>query len=372
MSVETKESFATRHEDVPPPERGVGSDETIVGAINILLRYRRLVVALSVLGGLLSLLIALLLPPTYVAITTFVPDVGSAQNRLAGGLAGLSGLAGLAGQLGVSLGGDASRSPRFYADVARSREVLERVLLTQLPSRGSPSDSASLLAIMRVQGRDSIDRLQRGTKKLARNVTAQVNNQTGIVELRIETKDPMLSALVADRFVALLNEFNAHTRQTRARERRRFVEERVTDGEHSLRQTEDELRQFYEKNRSWQQAPQLVFEEGRLRRQVDVQQELYLTLRREYEAARIEEVNDTPTITVIDRATPPRRRSKPNVLLFTTLGLCVGGLVSILFAFAREYASQLRLANTAGYKEFRRLMLSARTDFRTLTGRRRG
>src|SRR5439155_11813143 len=33
---------------------------------------------------------------------------------------------------------------------------------------------------------------------------------------------------------------------------------------------------------------------GRLRRQVDVRQEVYLTLRREYETARIDEANDTP------------------------------------------------------------------------------
>src|SRR6266851_5797275 len=244
MTVETSQSFPASPEDIPAPDRGVSSDGTVVDAVNIVLRYRRVIVASCVAAGLASPLISLLLPPIYVATTTFVPDVGSTQSRLAGGLAGLSGLAGLAGQLGVSLGGDASRSPRFYADVARSREVLEQVLLTRFSTPGSSNDSASLLAIMGVHGRDSLDRLQRGTKRLARHVIAQVNNQTGIVELRIDTKDPMLSARVADRFVDLLNEFNAHTRQTRARERRRFVEERVTDGEHSLRVAEDELRRF--------------------------------------------------------------------------------------------------------------------------------
>ena len=51
---------------------------------------------------------------------------------------------------------------------------------------------------------------------------------------------------------------------------------------------EEQLRGFYERNRSWQQSPQLTFDEGRLRRQVEIRQEVYLTLRREYETARVE------------------------------------------------------------------------------------
>ncbi len=369
-SVESVESPGDRRADLTTSAETASSGQTILDAFNIVLRNRKLIAAISLLGGALFLLVALLLPPTYLATTTFVPDVGSSQNRLAG-LSGLGGLAGLAGQFGVTLGGDASKSPRFYADLVKSREVMENVLLTRFPLPTSSGDSASLLTIMGTHGRDSLDRLQRGTKTLARNVAAQVNSQTGIVELKVETKDPVLSALVAARFVDLLNEFNAHTRQTHARERRRFVEERVADGERNLRQAEDLLRQFYEKNRSWQQAPQLVFEEGRLRRQVEVQQELYLTLRREYETARIEEVNDTPAITVIDRAAPPRRRSEPNIFLLTTLGVFLGALLSILGAWGTEYAARLRVANSPAYGEFRKLIVGARDDLLALTGRRR-
>src|SRR5579859_3995618 len=101
-------------------EQSQRDEESVLGVTNILLRRRRFVVAVPVVLGLGTLLICLILPPTYTARTTFVPDAEGVQTRLPGSLAGL---AGLAGQFGVSLGGDASRSPRFYADVTKSREL---------------------------------------------------------------------------------------------------------------------------------------------------------------------------------------------------------------------------------------------------------
>lgn len=349
------------------------NDETLLEVVNVVLRQRRVVLTVCLVAGAAALVLSLLLPPTYTARTTFVPDASSAQARLTGGLSGLGGLAGLAGQLGVSLGGDVTRSPRFYADVAKSRQILEKVLLTRFPDRSASSglDSAPLLRMLRVGGKDFADSLQRGVKRLGKQLDVRVDNQTGIVQLEVDARDAVLAASVANRFIELLNAFNTGTRQSRARERRKFVEERVAEGQRTLRQAEDELKRFYETNRSWQQAPQLVFEEGRLRRQVDVQQELYLTLRREYETARIEEVNDTPILTVVDSAAPPRRHSKPKTLVLTTLGLLSGVVLGIFAAFGVEHASRLRFHDEPGYREFRALLRNARSDLGALIGRRR-
>src|SRR5690242_8503542 len=136
MSVDTSETIPSEPTEIALSGHRLESNESLLGLLNVLLRHWRIVVALPVLASVLFLIIALLLPPTYTARTTFVPDQGSMQSRVAG-LAGLSSLAGLAGQLGVSFGGDASRSPRFYADVVQSREVLEKVLLTRFPNPGA-------------------------------------------------------------------------------------------------------------------------------------------------------------------------------------------------------------------------------------------
>src|SRR5207302_10815015 len=107
-------------------------------------------------------------------------------------------------------------------------------------------------------------------------------------------------------------------------------EGRVATAEQQLRGAEESSRAFYERNRQWQSSPQLRFEEQRLTRQVAVQQELYLNLRREYETARIEEVNNTPVLTIIDHPAVPGRRISPQ----RTITVLVVTIVVAIFACA--------------------------------------
>src|SRR3989442_13981592 len=96
------------------------------------------------------------------------------------------------------------------------------------------------------------------------------------------------------------------------------------------------------RNRGGEAGRGPALEETRLRRQVDVGQEVYLTLKRDYETARVEEVNDTPVITVVDLAVPPPRRSHPDLALLVPLAVVLGGMVAAFGAFAAEQMSKLR------------------------------
>ena len=218
---------------------------------------------------------------------------------------------------------------------------MEHVLVTRYvdPRQrpGAQSDSATLLQLLQVGGKNLADSLYRGVAKLNGLVSIAVNPQTNIVRLSVDSHYPALAAAVANTFVTNLNAFNAQYRQSQGREQRRFVEQRLTDGEQKLQSAEEDLRTFYERNRSWQQSPQLTFEEGRLRRQVEIRQELYLTLQREYEAARMQEVNDTPVITVIDAAAPPAKRSKPQRTLLVVTTLVLGAMVGISWVAGATY-----------------------------------
>ena len=324
----------------PPSYRQRYADEgvNLVEFANILVHRWRILVGLPLLTAVAAGIVSLIIPRTFTATTSFVPEARP-ETRLP------SGLAGLAGQFGISLGSQASQSPRFYAQLAGSRELLERVLLSRYAdprADASARDTTTLLRILGVRGKSIADSLHNGVKKLSKQVSANVDNQTGIVRLSVDSRHPALAAIVANRIVEYLNEFNTKTRQSQARERRKFVEARITDGDHDLRQAEDDLKRFYEKNRSWQQSPGLVFEEGRLRRQVELRQEVYLTLRREYETARIEEVNDTPVITVIDVAVPPQEKSKPKRSLLVLLSFLLAVVASVAWIAGEQYVKEIQ------------------------------
>jgi uncharacterized protein involved in exopolysaccharide biosynthesis len=305
-----------------------------------------MMIGLPVALGLIALGASYLVEPTFTASSSFVAERD--QRSIP------SELSGLAGQLGISVGTDASRSPQFYADLAMSREILDRLLLTRFgyaEGNHEHGDSAALLTLLRVAGRNAADSLERGARKLAGLLSVGVNAQTNIVTLRASLTSPELAAAVANRLVSFLNDFNTKTRQSQARERRKFAEQRVAAGEQDLGSAEEALKSFYQANRSWQQAPQLVFEEGRLRRQVDLGQELYVTLRRQLETARIEEVNDTPVITVIEAAVVPQRKSSPRRMLWATLAFVVGAIFAIVLASAAEYIDRARLEQQDLYRD---------------------
>lgn len=331
---------------------------TIFPVLEALVRRRWLVLGLPFITAVLTAVAVLLMRPTYAATASFVAE-NSVQSRLPAGLAGL------ASQLGVSLGAEASRSPAFYADLLRSREVLGEVLPAKIGGPG-PSDSVTVYDLYRVSGSTPERRLDEGIQALRARITLAVDQRTDVVRVTVEAPSPVAARDVLQLLLDRLADFNVHTRQSTAGERRKFIEGRVATSEQQLRTTEDALRDFYEGNRQWQSSPQLRFEEQRLTRQVTVQQDLYLTLRREYETARIEEVNNTPVLTIIDQAAVPGRRIRPQraitVLLVT---LAVGILASALAIMLQHHDDLL----ASGDPEYLRFYQRAKESLGRLAGR---
>ncbi len=310
-------------------------DLTVAWFVAAVLRRPRLAILTPLCIAIAAAASSFLIRPQYESSAAFVPETRSmpALNPA---------LTGLASQLGVNLGGQAAQSPQFYADVLRSREVLEAALLTRFATPAHPGDSLSLLDLLEINDRRQLRRLEMGAKALNDRLAIDVDPRTSIVRIAVEAPGPQLAHDVAGRLLDLLNDFNLKRRQSQARERRRFTEQRLTAADSSLRAAEERLRSFYETNRLWQTSPALTFEEARLRRDLTLRQELQLMLSRDLETARLEEVNDTPVLTIIDRPDVPQRKSRPQRLLITLSAAIVAGVLCSALAFVLQRLEDLR------------------------------
>lgn len=319
------------------------------GAIAIsMVRHRRGIFFAVVATALLTSGLTLLVPNEYTSITSFVPESGQRTS--------LSGVAGLAAIAGIQVPGtDLARSPDFYADLLRSDPLLYAALEARYPrpkSSSISSDSVRLLDVLRPPGADEAERLFLAAKSIRqRHLDVRVERRTNVVEVRFTYRDPILAAAVANELVHQLELFNAQTRRTQARARRTFLETQVAQAESTLQQAEDGVRSFLERNRSYQNSPSLNFEADRLRRRVQVQQDLYLSLRRDLSVARIDEVNDQPTVTIIESAIPPVRKSAPARARIVILAVVVGFVVAAAAVWAYDYRG--------GFSAQRRLLLEA-------------
>ena len=308
----------------------------------------RLVLYVLAATIILAGIAALLLPPVYEAHASFVTS-SSTNSKMSGALgsSGSMGLQGMASQLGLSAGGDPSESPNFYVKLIQSEELRRRLLNSkfQNPRSSNPRDSATLLDILRINNADSVRRMEIALKRMQKAVVTDFDIKTNVVELVVKSRWSDLAAAMANRTIALVDAFNHEQRVTRARSRRVFVQGRLDSAKVQLQQEEERQRYFYDQNRQWRSSPQLVFEEGRIRRNVDVANDLYLQLQRQFEAARLDEINDAAVITVVDPAHPPHKAQWPRYWLLLASAIAVGGLAGIMVAGSATILADWRRRN---------------------------
>lgn len=331
-----------RSDDAAP---GADARLGVFGVLDVLLSHWRVLIFVPLALAAVAAIAAFNRAPSYTATAVFVPEAGT-QSRVPGSIAGI------AGQFGINLGGDGSRSAAFYAEIAKSRDILARVLLSTFPdgrATAAAADSATLLELYAPEG-DSLLQIERGIARLSRAMSLEVDIPTSLVRLSVTDGDPAVAAAVANRVVAVMDDFNTDSRQSQARRRREFIEKRATEAGAELRRAERALDEFQERNRAWQQSPQLTSAQARLRREVDLRQEVYLTLGRELETARIEEVNDAPVISVIQQAVPPQFKSAPRRAVIIVLGGTLGVLLALCWVGAAELFRRLRVVDGDGYR----------------------
>lgn len=316
-------------------------------------RWRAAAIAALIVLALAPLSLVLV-PPSYRALASFVANPSTSAKLSGGGLTG-SALGGLAAQLGFSGTSDPSESPAFYERLLHSRALLSRLLLTRFadPREDAPADSATLVEILEVRGSDPERRLENGVKLLDKRLVTELEQTTDMVFIRFDAHWPELSAAVVNRAVALVSEFNREKRTERIGSRREFLENRTTQARVTLTDAEAALRSFYEQNRTWRNSPSLVYAEQQLQRRVDMAQELYLALEREYNSALLDEFNTAALITVVDHAVPARKAQWPRYGLLLMTTMFVAFVAALVTAGTASIVDDWRRRNPDGALTFR-------------------
>lgn len=326
--------------------------------LNALLRHSRVALGVPVAGVLLALVFCLVPRHAFVGTAQFMPQTPQQSGAQ---------LAGLAAQFGFSLGpGTANpESPDFYAELLQSRELVTEVVRTDYRFVTQDGDSVhgTLIQLLRTKGPNDEVRLRRTVAKMRDRTSIGVGLKTGVITLQTTMPWPELAVLVNRRMLGLVDQYNLTRRQTRAAAERRFVESRMTEARQELESAEGDLEAFLERNRSYQQSPQLSFAANRLQRRVDLRQQVYTSLAQSYESARIEEVRNTPVTSIVSRPEGSAMAVRPGLVLNLFLGLLLGMALALVIIFTREYLEVQRQRHPADYAEFASLRSSVFRGF---------
>jgi len=346
--------------DFLPPSRQPDQDgespwASVVGLINAILRRRGWLIGVVAVAMLLGLWKALTTDPTFTSVSTFMPELPRQ---------GSSPISGIAAQFGLSIpSSDGANSPLFYPDLVRSPQFLGKI--AEASYQPTPSERARSVGQVLVADVAEPRMLRvRAVEELQRMVAANAAPRTGVVTLTVTTGDPRLSQLIANEILQEINRINISRRQTRAGAERRFVEQRVQEVRADLRAAEDRLQRFLDENRDFTKSANLQFAHARLEREVMLQQQLFATLSQSYEQAKIEEVRDTPQISVLGAPeVPVRANPRGRLRMLTTAligGLLLGAVLSFLVDVLRT--SKGTLGREPQLAEFSHLAHELRED----------
>jgi uncharacterized protein involved in exopolysaccharide biosynthesis len=254
----------------------------------------------------------------------------------------LGGLAGLASQFGVNVPtgvkADLS-SPSLFPELLRSRTFAEKILDKKFYTMKFDKE-LSLLAIL-THGDDP--------PKVGRN-TLVTNSLSSLGEIlvfeqdpintfsviKVTTSDPVFSKKLAEVVLSELEALNRFFKSQTISEKYTFIENRIASVGGDLDTSEQALKDFNERNRQIS-SPSLELELERLERDVEVQKGIYLTLKQQQELTKIEEIQETSVVQILDKPQialrPSNKNLKLNVLLAGILGIGIG----IMLGFVRSY-----------------------------------
>lgn len=331
---------------------------SVLEVASVVVRQRRLLLGAAFVGSLLGGLGAIFSPRMYTAEVSFLTH-NTEQ-------AGLANVGGLAQRFGFSLPGSSGseRSPEFYQNLLRSRQILGGVVESEVelvtPAGVTLVDLAEHFEI---EGETAEERHARTRRHLNEKViSVRVAQEIGVVTVAVRTDRPELSAAIAGRLLDLVTAFDLETRQSQASAERGFAGERLGQLESELGVAEDSLKSFLDENRQFSNSPQLIFEHDRLQRRVAMRQELVTAMAQAYEQARIDEVRNTPVITVIDQPEPPALPDPRGRVLILALGLTLGVMAGFGLALVREFGERAKRGDSQAYGEFQEVIKDAKGD----------
>jgi len=275
-------------------------------------------------AGLLAFAGSFLLPQSYISTAVFVPEQSKSTSLP-------SSLGALAGEVGIFGGTSGTDSPEFYQRLLTGRAIRTAVL-------EKPISGVSLFNYFGASGqRDSVER---AIKKLSKATSVSIDKAAGTVRIDVELRRPELANAVVTRYLDLVNDFNSNIRRSQAGKRRQFVQAQAEAALADLQRAESNLKDFLSRNRIFS-APELQFERGQLDRRISAAQDLYLGLSHQLQTARIDEVNDTPVISVVDPPFVPVRPSGPRRVVITLMAIFFGVVLSVAYVLFWQVPGRL-------------------------------
>ncbi len=167
-------------------------------------------------------------------------------------------------------------------------------------------------------------------KQLKDSIKFTEDQKTGLHKISVIIKrDSQLALTLIENIYDAILYYSAEVTATKGVEKSAFIEKRLNEVTLQLEKNENELIEFLDKNKSLD-SPYLSIQRGRIQREINVNNSIFLSLSNQLELAKIEEKNNTSSVFILD--SPKLSDKKPGRGLFLNMIIIfigIGGLASL-------------------------------------------
>lgn len=309
---------------------------SLVVLATAVLRRRRTIVTVAALGMTAGLISGFTSKRMYSSRATFIPQ-GNESEQLSLALAN--------SEFGIRIRstGAGWRLPMYVA-ILRSRTMLDRIARDTVIVLEESSRYVAVADLFNVKAPSEDRRIDATVAALRRAISTAENSTLGAVTVVVRTAWPSVSFDLAQKLVRGVDQFGVEARQSQAAVERPFIEGQSAKAARALREAEDRLQVFMQRNRTIQGAIELGFERDRLQRDIVLRQQVYTSLLQSNEEARIQEARATPVITVLEAPRLPYISDPRYAVQKVLLGWLDGGLIGIVIVLVAHGLERVRLA----------------------------
>ena len=254
----------------------------------------------------------------------------------------LSNLSSLAGQFGFSVPSQNENADYLSAEtlpeILDSRTLAKSVLFTVFNSREFDKPTSLLNIITNQRDLDNAD----SNKIIAKSIEhisekildiKQIKN-TPMFLLLVNSSEPQLSAEIALVVINELEKLQSDFTKHELLNQKEFISERLYEVQNELFQAETKLKKFREQNLQINISPTFLLHQERLQREIEIQTQVYISLKQRFEQVKIEEVQNKSWLKIVDPPNIPIYHSKPKrkrIVIFSGLmGILIGGIIALV------------------------------------------
>ena len=324
-------------------------DIDLVQIIQLIWKKKNTVISFSGLFGFLALVYILVKTPLYTSTITMYPagDLSSSKAVMGTNLATLAESFGLAGM---------SAAPNYnIPDIVTSTRIKKEIVIqgwhTQfltLPTNlisyweidqdnFNPIQWArSLFPSGKLSTTQENKFLDKAILELEDRISVSESG-SGLITINVDMEEPQLAADIANYISQFVIDFVSKVQRTNAFKNRVFIEEQLNNASVILKNSERILVTFKNSHPEKMDTAELKMKRMGLMRDIEENQTVYLTLRQQFEIARIDEQKEEILINILDEAHPAVKISKPKRLMTLLIAGFLGFALAIPVILYRDY-----------------------------------